>query len=466
MLVTLAVMWWRDAAWWVMAPVPVLLLGIGYEALRWLRTTYRLTAEHIELRTGLLVHRHRSIPRRRVRSVDVLANPVQRVLRLATLRVDTGHRVGRKESVLSLNALSREEAEAMRAALVRRAAADDEQQVIARLDRRWLRFGPLSFATPLLGFAALGALYQTLDVLGYDPDNVLIPQVIDWLSEADLLPVIVLAVLGLLLAGTIGALGRHVETWWDFRLVREPHGGLRASRGLFVTRSATLEEERIHGVEIAEPLLLRSVAAACTYAVATGSGSAEEEASTFNTSALLPPAPIEEAHRVAATALREKENPAKAVRLVPHSRHALARRLRWAFFSGAGLGAALIGLGMWLTPVLIHIGWVSALAVWAGGVLFARDGYRNLGHGITGHYLVTRHGSLKRRTIALRQSGVIGWTLTQWAWHRRSGLCRVTATTPGGRGAYHVKDVLMGEGLTFAEKAVPGLLAPFLVRRT
>ncbi|MER7759658.1 PH domain-containing protein [Streptomyces sp. NPDC097619] len=78
---------------------------------------------------------------------------------------------------------------------------------------------------------------------------------------------------------------------------------------------------------------------------------------------------------------------------------------------------------------------------------------------------MTRHGSLKRRTIAPRRDGVIGWRIGQWAWHRRSGLCRVTATTAGGRGAYHVKDVLLPEGLRFADEAVPGLLSPFLVGR-
>ncbi|MFG1942659.1 PH domain-containing protein [Nonomuraea sp. NPDC048826] len=465
-LVTFAILWWRDASWWLFAVTPVPALpAIGYEALRWSKTRYRLTPAHLELRTGVFLRRHRSIPRERVRTVDVLADPVQRILRLATFRVGTGHRVrSAKAAVLSLNALSRADAEALRAALVLR-AEPEEQQAIARIDWRWLRFGPLTFATPLLGLGAVGITYEILDALGYDPDNVAIPRLITWLGGVDLLPVLALTALALLVAGMIGALVRYAETWWDFRLVREPHGGLRATRGLLVTRSATLEEERLHGVEIAEPLTLRSGGGAYTFAVVTGAGGAEEEASTFNTSALLPPAPIEQAHRVAATVLREEESPARAVRLLPHPRAALARRVRWAFGCAGVLGAVQAAVGAWLTPVLTHLWWVTALAACAAGLLFARDGYRNLGHGITGGYLVTRHGSLKRRTIALRRGGVIGWTITQWAWHRRSTLCRVTATTPGGRGAYHVKDVSMGEGLRFADEAVPGLLAPFLVRR-
>ncbi|MFI7617877.1 PH domain-containing protein [Nonomuraea terrae] len=115
-LVTLTVMWWRDAPWWLVAPVPVPLVSmIAYEALRWSKTRYRLTAEHLELKTGLLVRRHRSIPRGRVRSVDLTADPMHRLLRLAVVRVGTGHRESSsKAAAVSLNALRRAEAQPLR----------------------------------------------------------------------------------------------------------------------------------------------------------------------------------------------------------------------------------------------------------------------------------------------------------------------------------------------------------------
>ncbi|MFD9950009.1 PH domain-containing protein [Nonomuraea sp. NPDC059023] len=463
MVAALAVLWWRDAPWWLSAPAPLVLTGIGYEALLWAKTRYRLTDEHIEMRTGVLLRRHRAIPRARVRSVELSANPLHRVFSLAVVKVETGHRTSSdQQAALTLNALPRSQAQALRAALVRRDGAGHEQ-VIALGQRRWLRLAPLTIATPALGLGALGATYQGLDMLGYDPDTVLIPRLIDWLGARPDLPALAsLTALGLLLIGIAATLALATETWWNFRLVRESDGGLRATRGLFVTRSATLQEDRLHGVEIAEPLLLRTAGAACTYAVITGSGSAEEEMRAFNAAALLPPAPIAHAHRVAASVLREPGNPARTVRLLPHPRLALARRVRWALLAAAALGALLAALGAWLWPPLLTLAWITALAAGASGLLLARDAYRNLGHGLTGRYLVTRHGTLKRRTVALRRGGVIGWTFTQWAWHRRSTLCRLSATTPGGRGVYHVKDVFMGEGVRFAEQALPGLLTPFL----
>ncbi|MGV9315475.1 PH domain-containing protein [Streptomyces sp. NPDC003691] len=462
-----AVMWWRNAPWWlhVSVPVPVLAVVV-YEAFRWFKTSYRLTPEKLELRTGVLIRSHRSIPRHRVRSVDISANPVHRMFRISALKVGTGHRVSATDnSVLVLDALDVRDSEVLRRDLVRRTAlAAEDRDTLAVIDWKWLRFAPLSVWALVLGLSAVGGTYEVLDIVGAEPDTVLIPQLFSWLSTVDLLPVITAGVLGVLLVGAVGSLGLYVEMWWDFRLLREPNGALRAARGLFVTRSVTLEEERLRGVEIAEPLLLRWGGGAYTYAVATGSGTVEEEVSIYNTSALLPPAPIADAHRVAAAVLREEEDPTAAVRLVPHTRHALSRRLRWAFFIGTGLGGLLVFLGVLLTDVLIHIGWITALVVYVAGALFAFDAARNLGHGITGRYLVTRHGSMKRRTIALRRDGVIGWKVTQWAWHRRSGLCKVTATTAGGRGAYDVKDVLMPEGLRFADEAVPGLLDGFAVK--
>ena len=97
---------------------------------------------------------------------------------------------------------------------------------------------------------------------------------------------------------------------------------------------------------------------------------------------------------------------------------------------------------------------------------FARtlDAYRGLGHAISGRYLVTRSGTLRRSTAALERAGVIGWTVKQSYFQRRAGLLTITATTAAGGGAYTAYDTDATEGLAFAAEAVPGLLEPFLER--
>ncbi|SCF84434.1 putative membrane protein [Streptomyces sp. Ncost-T6T-2b] len=97
-------------------------------------------------------------------------------------------------------------------------------------------------------------------------------------------------------------------------------------------------------------------------------------------------------------------------------------------------------------------------------VVLALDAYRGLGHALSGRYLVTRSGTVRRSTAALERAGVIGWTVKQSVFQRRAGLLSVTATTAAGGGAYTAYDTDASEGLTFAAEAVPGLLEPFLER--
>ncbi|MGP3690474.1 PH domain-containing protein [Streptomyces sp. IBSNAI002] len=196
--VAAVVMWWRDAPWWLHASVPLpMAYVVGYEMFRWTKTYYRLTPERLELRTGILLRSHRAIPRHRVRSVDVSANPVHRIFRIATVKGGTGHRVGSADNaVLTLDALSRQDAETLREDLVRRAAVEAERDTVARLQWKWLRYAPLSVWSVVLGLGAVGATYETLDTIGADPDTTVVPQLSGWLSQADPLPVLTLTSTG------------------------------------------------------------------------------------------------------------------------------------------------------------------------------------------------------------------------------------------------------------------------------
>jgi putative membrane protein len=97
-------------------------------------------------------------------------------------------------------------------------------------------------------------------------------------------------------------------------------------------------------------------------------------------------------------------------------------------------------------------------------VPLAIDRFHNLGHTLTGRYLVSRSGSFDRRTVALQRDGIIGWQVRRSFFQRRVGLVTLMATIAAGRGGYHVLDITESDGLRLAEEAVPGLLAPFVSR--
>ncbi|MGY5070749.1 PH domain-containing protein [Streptomyces griseus] len=442
----------------------VLVIGAaaGADRVRWHRTRYRIGEERVDLHTGLLLVKRRSLARGRIRTVDLTANLLLRLLGLVTVRIGTGEQGS--ESTLELDPVTRAEGERLRRLLLERAATAPpgvhREGELAVLDPRWIRYAPVSFVAPMLGGAAAGAVMQVSDWVGAQG------QVIEWVGdrfrETPLLWVIIVLVLAALVAGVVGALGLWIEMWWNYRLEREPGGTLRVRRGLFTSRSISVEEARLRGVDLVEPLGVRLLGAARLDAITTGLAK-DQEARNADHNTLLPAAPRTRADAVAADVLREADTPTGAA-LTPHPRAARGRRLRWSLAAVLGPVLVLTLLGALLTPVLLWIALGCAVVAVPVAVVLALDAYRALGHTLSGRYLVTRSGTVRRSTAALERAGVIGWTVKQSVFQRRAGLLTITATTAAGGGAYTAYDTDAAEGLAFAAEAVPGLLEPFLER--
>lgn len=427
----------------------------------WYVTRYRVTEERFELRRGVFSRSHRSIPRDRIRSVDLTADPAHRIFGLAVVKIGTGGQPG-EGGELKLAALSHRDAESLRNDLLPDESTSDvlgSGGTIVKLRPAWLVYSLLTVSQMAIVWGALSsAVGSTNELLArfgvFSAVFGVFRAVPLWLS----IPVIVLSAL---FVGVVGALLLSTEMWWNFHLTREPSGALRVRRGLFTTRSVSLEQRRLRGVEINEPMLLRWVGGARTNAVATGLGKVSDD-KQGSRNALLPPAPKAEAHRVAAAVLHHPpaDSPT-SIALRPHPSAALRRRLFW------GLGAAVPVVTA--AVVVAAFGWlpgwavvlVSALAV-AIAVLTAVGAYRGLGHDLAEHYLITRRGVAIRRTVALDRDGIIGWRMRQSLFQRRAGIMHVAATTAAGREVYEIRDVITSDGLAVAAEAVPSLLDPFL----
>lgn len=452
----------RALAWVLPAALLLIVCGTVGDYVRWRRTRYRIGPDRAELHTGLLLVKRRSLGRERIRSVDLTASLLLRLLGLVKVRIGTGEHTG-GESTLELDPVTRAEGERLRTELLDRTPSDSagarREGMLAVLDPRWIRYAPLSFVAPLLGGAAAGGVMQVSEWFGVQHE------VLDWIGDrfrdTSILTTVVVLVAAALLAGTVGSLGLWVEMWWNYRLEREPGGTLRVRRGLFTSRSVSIEERRLRGVELVEPLGVRLVGAARLDAVATGLAQDDDEKHT-DLRTLLPAAPRAAADEVAAQVLRETTSPTGSAGLTPHPVAARGRRLRWAVGSALVPVLVLVILGLLVSDVLLSVAAGCAVVLLPLAVLLALDAYRSLGHGLSGGYLVARSGTVRRSTVALQRGGVIGWTVKQSYFQRRAGLLTLTATTAAGDGAYDVYDAAEGEGLAFAARAVPGLLEPFL----
>ncbi|MGW2331463.1 PH domain-containing protein [Streptomyces sp. NPDC001700] len=443
----------------------VFLLIMLWRLVELLTTHYRVAGDILEVRTGLLGRRRRTVPCDRIRGIDLTADPFLRVFGLVTVKITTAQGGG-EQGDTSLEALRAADAEELRQTLLRRAEAApgkaDPDRLIARMDWAWLRYMPLNswgvLAVLVVGASAL----RILDGFGIKPERTL-RAVLGFLGAAGLWESIVLGTLALLVVGSVTAVALAAEEWWGYRLERDESDNFAVHRGLLTTRSLSIDARRMRGVEVTEPLALRLGGGAHVAAVATGLQKTEDlEVSKMRT--LSPGVPRARAHEIAAAVVGEHPSPTTAA-LRPHPRAALRRRHVRAALTVLAPCAGLALLGLLLTPVLLHIAWISAAVLLPAGALFAHSGYRALGHALHGRHLLTRYGTFIRRTVALRRDSVVGWVIVQSPAQRRSGLATVRVTTSACKsGAYPVRDVNLAEGLVFADEAVPGLLTPFLER--
>jgi putative membrane protein len=436
--------------WWNLVGV---LIPVGLGVLRYWTTYFRISASRIELRRGLVNRHVLSTPRDRVRTVDITAPPIHRLLGLTSVRVGTGTASTDDDDELSLDGLPVAQARALRSALlssgpVAAEAAPAERQVL-EFDPSWVRFAPFTSAGLAIAGGVLAVASQVLNSVGgferLDPDRV-VRDAEAW-SPWVAVPA---AAAGLVVLVSTLAIGGYVITNWGFRLTHTA-GAWHLRRGLLTTRETTIDDERLRGVSVGEPLGLRLAGGGRATAIVTGLGKGQS-------ALLVPPAPREVVHRAAGAVLRT-DGPLHAP-LTGHGPRARTRRYTRAVAPAVLLlvvAVALVPLAdaPWWLPVLAALGVPLAAAL-------AADRVGALGHALVGGHVVVRSGSLTRRREALETDGVIGWNLRSTWFQRRAGLTTLTATTAGGRQAVTALDVPEPAALALAHAAHPRLVAQFL----
>ncbi|MGA8114086.1 MAG: PH domain-containing protein [Actinocatenispora sp.] len=424
---------------------------------RWSRTRYRVTPDAFQVRSGIFVLRSRAVPLDRIRSVDLTANPLHRLLGLAVVRVGTAASTdGRTE--LRVDALSRAAATELRDSLLAGAGTVADEPTVSTLDPRWVRYAPLTFWALGGVFVAVASAYRILDAVGVEPWRVgVVRRAFEEFGSSALWLTVPLLVLAVVLVGGAGAAVLYAENWWHYRLDQLDGGMLRVRRGLLTTRSVSIERRQLRGVVLREPLLLRAGGGARVNAVAGGLGDEDENR---RRSAVLPPAPRAEALRVvdrlAGGAVFDQA-------LTRHPRVALRRRvLRGLALVVLPVTVALTVLGVLLTGVLLYCAAAFLVLAAPATCWLARDAYRNLGHGVDDRHLLLRSGTFSRDSVALRRDAVLAWTFSSSPFGRRAGVVTATAAVAAGEQGYRIPDIAVDRAVPFADAAAPGILTEFL----
>lgn len=441
-----------DLRWQLAGVLVPVVLGL----LRYLTTYYRISGEVVELRRGVLDRHLLSTRIERVRTVDLTSSLIHRVLGLTTVRIGTGTASTSDEDQIDLDGLPVAAARDLRLELLRMARPDDEAPEdepaappapLLVLDPSWARFAPATMTGVAVTAAALGIGAQTLQLAGVLDDGSGLETLVNALGLV-LVPVALLVTVAAIVTVSVGG---YLVSNWGFTLTHD-RGAWHLRRGLLTTRETSLDDERLAGVSVGEPVGLRLVGAARLSAIVTGLGSEQRESAL-----LVPPAPREVVDGVAGAVLGAHE--ALTDPLTDHGPAAVRRRWVRALVPSLVLTVTLLAL------VLALDGWtwllVPALAAPAIGAALAHDRSAGLGHALVEGFLVARSGSLLRSRQVLDVEDVIGWTFRATWFQRRVGLTTLVATTAGGPQAVGVLDVPEGRAVEVATAASPSLVAQF-----
>jgi putative membrane protein len=439
--------------WWVYV---LSGLGIVVGVLRWFTTSYRITDAHVQIKRGILNRQLLSVPRDRIRSVDVDSTFLHRIFGLSVVKVGTGASHGTDN--LEFNALRTDDVTAFRTVMLSHVAARSLAQAADSAETvdpvapgknfshwrpSWLRYAPFT----LSGVSSIVVVVFFVLQTQFFENGILtrLPFVKQGITRVEHLPtltVIVWATCIVIVAASIVAVARYILSYWRFTISRVDQSTLHITHGLLHTRQITLDERRLRGIQLSEPLSLRAVGAAWTHAIMTGLGRQRG-----GVALLSPPGPRAEAIRIASEVVSVEH--ALTEDLVKHGPRAHRRRYtRAATFAGVLAVIALlaellgdVGPGIWWAFVII-LPW-SAFLAW--------DRYRGLGHALLPGWVIARSGSLDRKRFVLATEGIIGWTIRRSFFQRRAGLATVIATTAAGRHRYSIPDLPFDEAWPLIE---------------
>jgi putative membrane protein len=449
----------------ILLGLAVVAIAIVAGVVPWATTRWQIGEGRLSWRRRFIGQRLVTVSLDRVRSVDLEATLFHRALGLSRVNIGTGV----DDERITLDSLAEADAQELRTWLLSRSRAaaptptsydGDEHaapvplqpapvEVLAELDWSWVRYAPFSLGRLAVVAAAIGIVAQVGGDLGLDVGATAASSAEDLYLRLGVLALVVLLVVG----GTVGwlllACVGYALQWGGLRVAREG-GAVHVRAGLLTTRSTTIEEERVRGVELVEPVLLRLVQGAELNALSTGVGSG-------GTTKVLPPCPRGVAEDVADRLLGVGGSFDTA--LVAHGPAARRRRFVRGLVPATVVAVALVALevagatGWWSVP--------AAVAALASGAGLAESSYRHLGHRLTDAHLVVGGGLLSRRRTVLERDGVIGWVLVQTWFQRRVGLATLVATTAAGAESVRVVDVPLATATALAAEATPEMVLPF-----
>lgn len=416
-----------------------LLVVLAWQVAVYQRFTYAVTADTLDIRSGVFSRREREIPLHRVQNVDTSQNLVQRVLGIVDVSVETA---GGGATEARLRYLSVEGSRALREDLRRRKReadadgtdgegregtddgrtgyGDDREptELFAIQPQELALLGLVSIDLRLLSLAAIGVpVFAPSLATMMGPDGVPVGP----LGAVILAPLYAAAFV--LVSGLVsGAI--QASNYYGFRLLGVGEE-LRYERGLFQRNEGTIPTEKIQALAIEENLVARLTGYA-TLAVETA-GYAPGQGPSGGSAAAVPLTTRERCLSLARSIedfdLPDFRRPPKRARTRYAVRYAGAvgfvTLVAWGVvqvFGVSGPWYAVLTL-LALVPVAAHLKWA------------------NRGYALTDGYVLTCNGFWTRTTAVVPDYRVQTIIESRTLFQRRRSLATVTVDTAGAGGS-------------------------------
>ncbi|MFC0559952.1 PH domain-containing protein [Halalkalibacter alkalisediminis] len=270
---------------WIGILLFIFLQGIGH----WLTFRYRIMAGELYIQRGIFVKKKRYIQQQKVQSIDISAGVFQRLFGLVKLKVETAG--GGTEPELHLSAVSREEAEDIRAQLLRKnetshsvmdesgemtiEAVEEKADYIWFLSKGHLLIAALTSSGIGLTISAVAALFSQVEQ--FLPESIY-EQLFGFLAESGLALFIGLVVIIIILSWCISFLGTLLK-YGGFKI--EKHGEeIVITRGLLEQRQLTIHTHRVTAIRVVRNIFRQPFGFATVYVESAGGGTNDEQLST------------------------------------------------------------------------------------------------------------------------------------------------------------------------------------------
>ena len=405
----------------------VALVGLGavafvvYEVSYYRRFSYELTADTLDLHSGVFSRRDREIPLRRVQNVDVTRGAVQRVVGIAAVRVETA---GGSDTEGVLRYVSSEEARRLQtgvAARKRRLESDDDATEETPEPAGETLFELSDFELLLAGALSVDLRIPTVLFFLFSGS---LPAVLPRFSAAgDALVVlfVVGAIVAIVAVGWVTSVATAVVNYYGFTL-RRVGDDLRYERGLLQRYDGSIPLEKVQTLTVRDNPLKRRFGYA-SLVVETAGYSPGASQGQGNQSATV--VPIASRDRVTALATEIEPHGAPAFERPP-------RRVRRRYAVRYGLVvAAATALTFAVDRLLVSIPWYLPLAALPLAAVFGHYVWVHRGVWLGDDHMLTRNGFLRRETRVVPYDRVQTVIDSRSLLQRRWRVATVTADTAG-----------------------------------